>query len=717
VRVFHRKNRSWTRALALLLTCTLGIGPALAEEEKEGDDDEIEILKITEEGITFKDEDGKTVEIADFEELSLDQLLEEEVVTTGSKRKQKASASIASVSVVTKKDLESLPYMYLGDFLGTVPGVDARWGQMQRYYIGIRGLGGTALNARTLLLWDGMPMNDPFTGSLVAGHFLPLVDVERVEVIRGPGSTLYGANAFSGVVNVITRSGKEPFKGAKASVTYGSFNTARAQAKYGRDVGPVTVGGSIEAFNTDGTFPVTDRFVDNQLLKHKNDDARSVSATARAEYKGLRMTGSYTYGERGRPGTMTTDSNGNILPCTSCHNAGSPKGQGVKYPATKDSCGSCHMQPNDREELHRGSVSLAYQKAFGDFGVGANAYHHEWHTNYRVFLDQGFIRAPVEDKPALKRRLSGAEVHGTHAYEDFNSAVVGLEFKRYEVASNLMIAPDGTSADAVELAVFLEDEFKPLSWLAVTGGVRFDYSSLFDSVLSPRGGLVVTPIERLHIRGSVSRAFRNPALSELYVVDRRGKYTVGGNLNLNPEFITALEGGASYTLLDPLFIRLGATVFYNMASDLISFKATGLDTASFFNVAEANVLGTEIEAEVAVTGDPEIRLFGNFSYQEAKDDAGLELSYAPRFKVNAGMRGKMGRFGALLRVHWVDERTDNNRIILPGFATLDAAFRVDLWRGMHMQLWATNLADSGYQHSLGVPGSRRSFYMTLGYSP
>lgn len=717
MRVFHPDNRGWARALALLLATTLGIGPALADEADTGDEEEIEILDISEQGITFKDEDGRTVEIADFEELSLDQLLQEEVVTTGGKREQRASATISSVSVVTQKQLESMPYMYLGDYLGTLPGVDARWGQMQRYYIGVRGLGGTALNARTLLLWDGMPMNDPFTGSLLAGHFLPLVDVERVEVIRGPGSTLYGANAYSGVVNVITSKGDQPFRGARASVTYGSFNTARAQAKYGRDLGPVTVGGSIEAYNTDGTFPTVDRFVDNQLLQHKNDDARSVSVSANAHYEGLRLTGSYTFGERGRPGTLTTDSNGKIIPCSSCHNSAAPKGQGVKYPATKESCGSCHMQPDDREQLHRGSVSLAYRKAFGSFAVGGNAYHHEWHTDYEVYRDPGYIRENVRETPALKRRLSGAEVHGSHSYKQLNTVVVGAEFKRYEAASNLMIAPDGTRADAFEAAVFAEDEIRPLRWFALTGGIRFDYSSLFDSVLSPRGGVVVTPVERLNIRASVGRAFRNPALSELYVIDRRGKYAVSGNLNLKPEYITAVEGGASYTLLEPLFVRVGAAVYYNMASNLISFRATGLDTASFFNLAEATVLGAEAEAEVAVTGEPELRLFGNFSFQEAEDDAGLALPYAPRFKLNAGMRGKMGRFGALVRVHWVDERTDNNRIVLPAYATLDAAFRVDLWRGTHLQLWATNLAGAEYQHSLGIPGGGRSFYMTLGYSP
>ncbi|HTM22820.1 MAG TPA: TonB-dependent receptor plug domain-containing protein, partial [Kofleriaceae bacterium] len=184
------------------------------------------------------------------------------VVVTGVKRRQRTTAALATISIINRDQVQSVPYLYLGDLLAMLPGVDARWGMMQRYYVGLRGLGSTtALNSRALLLWDGVPMNDPFTGELAAGHFVPLVGVERIEVIRGAASTMYGANAFSGVVNVVTRDPTElvPREGSAASLLMGSFLTSRLQAIADQNLGGTHVGASVEGFTTDGPFPRVQR--------------------------------------------------------------------------------------------------------------------------------------------------------------------------------------------------------------------------------------------------------------------------------------------------------------------------------------------------------------------------------------------------------------------------------------------------------------------------
>ena len=614
-----------------------------------------------------------------------------------------------------------LPYFYLGDFLATMPGMDVRWGKMQRLYVGARGLGGTALNSRMLLLWDGLPLNDPFTGELTAGHFVPLVDVERIEVIRGAGASMYGANAYSGVVNVITGAsrGKDSALGLRSSALLGSFLTSRLQAAYDQNVGPVHVGTSVEAFRTDGPFPAADRFTETGTIRAKNDDVKSVALGAHATYKDLRFTGRYIYGERGRPGTFSTDSHGNQLDCTTCHSQASSYGQGAKYPATKSSCGTCHFAPNDREVQHRGYLALSFDRALSkNFTVKASAYHNEYRTDYRIFRETEFLGQTAEDRPEIMQRASGGEAYISHTYEGWNSAVVGADIRRYEVASDMINSPEHGNRDTQSnAAFFLEDEIKPFDWLAITAGGRLDYNPLFKPAFSPRGGIVISPLERLAFRMGYTRAFRNPSLSELYVVDTRGKYLLTGNPSLIPEWLSSVEGGVAYSLLvKEVALHFAGFGFYNTASHLISFAASGGgDHATFFNLHHVTIKGAEIEVAAEYRQNINIKVSANYSYQKVVDQDGNPATYAPESKANFVLLAKQGRFGGVARVRFIGDRLDDMGIKLPVFTTLDTSFQFEMGSGFGVQLWAQNLTDDLHQESLGIPAARRSFFLVLNY--
>ncbi len=682
-------------------------------EVKQGD---VELLKVTEDGIVFKDESGQEVQIGDFEQLSLEQLLAEPVVTTGGKREQTVSATVSTISVLTRDELQLLPYFYLGELLSVLPGMDVRWGKMQRLYVGVRGLGGTALNSRLLLLWNGLPHNDPFTGELSAGHFMPVGDIERLEVIRGPGSTLYGANAFSGVINVITSSKDDP-QHVELSTLAGSGLTVRAMGGANRKLGPLQVGASLEFLRTEGSFPALSRIVGDQNVSMKNDDLRSVAVGGHVQWKGLRLEGRFVDGERGMPGTLTTDGQGKVLACTTCHNSSSPYGQGIKYPATPSSCGQCHFQPNDREYVRRGSAALRLDQPLGaGLRLSASAYHNEWRTTFKIFPTAPFLTQPRAVTLDSNRRTSGVDVNVSHAWRKINSAVLGGELRRYEAASQIMVTPSGTDVVQYQGAVYAEDELHPVRWLSLTAGVRYDHDSLASGAFTPRGGLVISPLERLALKASVARAFRNPSLAELYVLDQRGRYSVSGNPALKTEWITNLEGGVSWSLVKPIGVRLGGTFFYSMARDLISFRATGADTATFVNLKQARVIGFEAEAELDLLKKPDLKLSVNYSFQRATDEQGARLPYAPESKLNAVLLGRHGRFGALLRVRYVGEQLDEIGIPVQRFLTLDASLQAELWSGLSASLWATNLTGSDHQESLGIPTAPRSVFFSVGYS-
>ena len=655
-------------------------------------------------------------------EISFEDPLSGYVVVTGVKRRQRTTAALATISILTIDQVQAAPYLFLGDLLGMLPGVDARWGMMQRYYVGLRGLGSTtALNSRALLLWDGVPMNDPFTGELSAGHFVPLVGVERIEAIRGAASTMYGANAFSGVVNVVTRDPTElvPREGTAASLLMGSFLTSRLQVQADQNLGGTHVGASVEGFSTDGPFPRMQRTTPLGLTEFKNDAVDSIAGEVHVARAGAQLRAQYVYGERGRPGTFIADSLGHLRSCDTCHSP-TEWGQGEKYPATAHSCGNCHAAPWDRETMQRGSVALLYDRPLGGgIKVSARAYHHEYRTLYRTMREDDFLTM-TEERIDLAQRASGAEVHVAHSWRDRNHFVVGSDVRRTSAASQMLETPAPASDDHASftnVGAFAENELGLGSRIAVTGGVRLDASDAFDLSLSPRAGVVLHPLERLTLRAQGARAFRNPSLSELYVLERRGRYTVRGNPDLQPEWMTSLETGVNYSFAprDQLLVRLAAVGYRNETTDLISIAGTSGDTATFVNLDPVVIHGVELESEVELQNEPRLKAFANASLQHARDQDGDKLAYAPDLKGNVGFNATRGRWGFLVRMRVVGPRTDDMLIELPGFGTIDVSAQADLGHQLLLQLWANNLGDEDAQESLGIPRAGRSFFVTVGF--
>lgn len=656
----------------------------------------------------------------DVADLELEDLLRGEVVVTASKREQRASASLSSVHVITREEIDASPYLFLGDLLAQVPGLDVRWGKMERLYVGARGLGGTAMSSRMLLLWDGLSTNDPLTGDINVGHFVPLVDVERVEIIRGAGSTMYGSNAFSGVINIITRGGRqslsEPTR-SQASALYGSFGTARLQASHEQNVGPVRVGASVEALRSDGPLPVVERYRGSGVERIKNDDVADVSLGLRAVLRELRLNANYTVGERGRPGGFRTDAEGNVLDCKSCHAQGSSSGRGLKYPHSANSCGTCHTTPHDREGIDRGWVTLSYEHAASErVKVSARAFHSEWRTHYRVYPETEFLAPSELERVEIAQRSTGAELSATHTWQDWNTMQAGVDVRRQEVRSDILDVNGLTQATEWRAAAYVEDELRPWSFLSATAGARAEWSDFFGWSISPRGGLVLSGPEGLSVRASVARAFRDPSMSERYVQGRM-RYMVAGNPELRPEWMTSGELGVLYArpLIHDAVGRLTATGFANHAEDLIGFQAQPDGQSTFYNIGDVWVAGGELELELELKA-PRLKAFAAYSHQRQLGNRSVQLPYAPLSKGNVGLEGSVDRLTYLVRLRTVSSRLDDSDVRLPAYAVLDASLGLSLDHGLALQLWGTNLSDVEYQPSLGTLGARRALFLSLRWS-
>src|SRR5580658_8569285 len=176
---------------------------------------------------------GAQQDVKDLSEVSLEELSNIQVYSA-SKHLQSASDAPASVTVVTADEIQKYGYRNLADILRSVPGFYVTYDR-DYTFVGVRGFGRLGdWNSRILVLIDGHRINNNVLGQAMLGNeFLVDVDmIERVEIVRGPSSSLYGAQAFFAIINVITRKPPE-LKRLEVSFAPGNFGTYQGRASYG----------------------------------------------------------------------------------------------------------------------------------------------------------------------------------------------------------------------------------------------------------------------------------------------------------------------------------------------------------------------------------------------------------------------------------------------------------------------------------------------------
>ena len=243
----------------------------------------------------------------DFDRLEEESLFftDEDIASISSLLRQPVDKAPGAVSVITSSSIEKAPARFLTDILMTVPGLDVRRDNFGDYYLSVVGLGDDPSNI--LVMIDGHRFNDVFTGRAL--YDLPVDGIERVEIIRGPGSALYGTNAMAGGINIIT---KRP-EGLQAGAGIGSFDTKKANVQFGSRNGNWAVHGFANFYDTAGadTNINEDRVKYTQpsstyLPMKKNDSQRKIMANLGAEYGKAEARLTY-YGELRGPNVAFHD--------------------------------------------------------------------------------------------------------------------------------------------------------------------------------------------------------------------------------------------------------------------------------------------------------------------------------------------------------------------------------------------------------------------------
>ena len=473
----------------------------------------------------------------------------EPIVVTATKVETSAEKLGASVTVITDEELRSYNYERIEDALRFVPGVDViRSGSLGKTTaIRIRG----ANPNQTQVLVDGLRVKSPTLGSFDFSD-LSLDAIERIEIVRGPQSTLHGADAIGGIVNVITKKGTGPPTGT-VFVEGGSYNTFREQ---------VALSGAHGIFN----FALSASRADSRGHERTfdNDDSDQTAFAGRLGVD-LPWNGSFTL--TGRYAKTNTD-----IP-----------NQGF-FPFD--------MDPDSQQQTEFRLYTVRYDQKLFPW----------WTMSFRagtVWSNQGFQDGPNPPgdfafTSQIDTRHSELEVLSTWTIAGIDTLTVGYENQRDQGSNR------GTFRAGIETnSLFVQNELRLLERVILGGGLRWDDNDRFGDRLTPRVSLVIlVPETGTRFRGAYGEGFRAPTLNDLFFPDFTGGFCPPfGNPDVQPERSKSWEGGVDQKLWQNR-VRFGATYFRNAFRDLISIQNLPPFCAQVANIGRARTEGFESYAEV-----------------------------------------------------------------------------------------------------------------------
>ena len=631
----------------------------------------------------------------DFTSMDLDQLLQVKVPTVygASKHEQKITEAPSAVSIVTQEDIKQFGYRTLGDILRDVRDL---YVTSDRAYqtLGIRGVNRLGdFGGRVLLTVDGHRLNEPIFDSTFFGQDFPLdVDlIERVEVIRGPGSSLYGNNAFFGIVNVITRKGRD-LHGLEASALAGTFDTFGGRVSYGQQ------------FTNGMEVLLSGSYTDSEGQDHLHFP-EPVPPGEHPDYeRAAKVYGSVSYGDFTLWGLFGRREK--ALP---------PGAWGMVLDNTKS-----------RIVDQRALAELKFQRAFADdWSVMARLYYdnYNYDGNYQYdYMD------PLNPGITLNRDRNyanfwGGEIQVNKTLFDRHRLTFGAEGRDdIEVhQNNFDVAPPTTyineTTSAGNFGLYGQAEVALLTNLVLNAGARYDYFSTFGSTFNPRGGLIYNPLPATALKLLYGQAYRAP---NAYEFDFQN-INYAANHSLQPETIRTYEFVWEQGL--GRHLRFTGSVFYEDIENLITQGTDGAGVFIFKNTDSVRVLGGSSELEAHWNG---FRSRLSYTYSDAYDDnSGATLNNSPRhlgkFQLVAPIYSDKISLGFDLQA--LSSRLSARGNNVPGYVTGNLTlFAHDLVKNLEVSGSVYNLWDTKFSDPVSsdfvtdtMPQDRRSFRIKLTY--
>ncbi len=588
-------------------------------------------------GIT---EEKKKKNVKDIEEVSLDVLLNQEVVVA-SKKSQKVEEAPAIISVVTKREIEERGYLNLYDALTSLPGINSietYFGFNQLFF---RGIYSPLYNNKSLVLINGHPFWDSVNGSYYIEAF-PIEAVKRIEVIRGPGSTLYGTNAFSGVINIVTEDGsKNGYSGYVRGTSYNTFETSALVSGSSNDLKYlVSTGGRFGE-----GYPYT---IPKEEFGKQNVETDYVlnysSVFALIDYKGLKFSTYSFYEEKSKI---------DIIPAV----FGSLSETHNKWLATFF---MLNYSNNIGKKLSY-NLRASYNYFDRQFLSASGNFTDHWSKGKRYDSE---ITLNYEPNKKINFMLGAGYEYCLEDYFDI--------YSRNNMNVIKSTIPEHDLGDSTYFT-YLQVDFPIGKRIGAITGLRYVYNKDYDSFLTPRGGFVFKLSDGLFIKTLYGEAFRAPNLFEKYA-DLKG--VVVGNKELQPEKIKTMDIGLDWVMKSK---NLRVNYFYTIVSNLIGrFFNQDLGQTQYTNFeGESKYTGVEFELRGRLIGKS--TFFLNGSYINGKDSSGKTIEYIPNYLSYGGITYNSKKFLASVYYKYISSVVNPT---IDGNVKIDPAFILDTKVGL-----------------------------------
>lgn len=638
-------------------------------------------------------------------------------IATGAPQLLRRAPAVASV--ITAADMAAAGLTDLDQALATVPGLHVSR-NLQAYnplYV-IRGIY-SEYNNQTLVLYNGVPMTTMFIGNrgaMWAG--MPVHNVSRVEVIRGPGSALYGADAYAGVINIITKSPSE-LNGLEAGMRLGSFSSRDAWLQYGKQVGASSWAGYLRVASTDGQRRTISADAQSGLDALFGTQASrapgpvtlgydAIDAHAEGNIEKLKVRVGYTLRDDVQPGAGAAS-------------ALDPVGKGRSQRWTA-SIGLSDLALSEDWRLSLNGSYFQFANQFptplqllppgafgGAFPTGMFGAPNTWERQIRT---QGTLDYKGVKGHNVRLAIGHDDLNMYRTQEFKNFAVIpsgpfkGLptplpETRVIEVpVADSFVTPHRRRVSYV----YAQDEWSVARDWTLTTGVRRDQYSDFGSTTNPRVALIWDASLDVTVKVLAGRAFRAPSFSEEYSINNP---VIQGNPSLKPERIGTAELAFSWQASADTQWQLNA--FRYTMTDMIRAIAVGGGTSEYQNTGTQRGQGLELEVTKDVSRD--LRVAANLSLQRATDKAtGKDAGYAPHRMANVRADWKFDRSWALVaQLKHVAGRArpaGDARLPVRDYTSADVSLRhAPSSRGLEFALSVRNAFDADIREPSLAPGT------------
>jgi outer membrane receptor for ferrienterochelin and colicin len=604
----------------------------------------------------------------------------EETVSTPSRRPQPIEEAPAPVTVITREDIRDSGALTLPEVLALATGVDTIRRSEANVEVTIRGFNSYGSD-KVLVMLDSRPLFNLADAS-INWNLIPVsIDkIERIEIVRGPGSVLYGENAFFGTINIITQ--KSGADSARLSGGWGTGESLSAGA-----------GISLRNFSIHGEHLELGRFSDqgmeipNQLLEELGvKPAVAMVNISRAFMRWEPEYDSGSYVISGGFSQVRTD--------------------------------YISFRTVDRMALI--SIDNAFRDQGIDYELGLRVLGQEQQVSERPFPSgrpyQRFLRADLDLRGVYNPVVSDV-------------VVFGINFSHRTMKDDIFLEAVDREIRQAVISGFLENQLALANKnIFLTTGVRADGYQGLRGMASPRAGLVFLISPEQSVKIGWGQAFRSPTVYELYGEDTlTPPWVFRGNSGLRPESVSSWN--LDYFCQEADRFTISISLFHHDIHDLIIYL---LDPQSLTqriyhldNVDSAASYGGEIEVHASIT--KRTRVWANYSYNEAsyfREDEDIEAPFSPRHKANAGVSYADDRWRLSVWGRYVGEQVGvnfdtpfQNRVILKDYGAVSARLELRLGYDLNMSVTASDILGEGHYEAPTYAPVTPYYFVRVAWEP